>query len=92
MGENRIIRKREMHGFAGTSIYNIWCSMKSRCHNPNSTKYPNYGARGIVVCYRWRRSFEDFLEDMGLPENDMLQLDRIKLGHYKSPVQKYEKN
>lgn len=36
-----------------------------RCHNPNSTSYSTYGARGIKVCERWRENFENFMLDMG---------------------------
>jgi hypothetical protein len=39
--------------------------MKQRCENPNNPKYYRYGARGIKVCERWRRSFEVFSKDMG---------------------------
>lgn len=42
-----------------------WRSMKSRCFNPNTKDYPNYGERGITVCDRWKDSFTNFLEDMG---------------------------
>lgn len=42
-----------------------WRAMIARCENPKSDKYKNYGARGIQVCDRWRKSFEAFLEDMG---------------------------
>ena len=58
--------------------------MIQRCTNPNATEYPNYGARGIKVCARWR-SFENFVSDMGL-RPDGMTLDRKKTdkGYYKS--------
>ncbi len=37
---------------------------KQRCHNPNDSAYPSYGARGIFMCDRWRNSFEAFRDDM----------------------------
>ncbi|MEN5181757.1 hypothetical protein ABE501_18500 [Comamonas testosteroni] len=56
--------------------------MRNRCHYE---KYPErhlYGGRGIVVCERWRKSFENFIEDMGIPE-DHLSIDRIDVnGNY----------
>lgn len=52
------------HGKAGTPIYKVWRSMKSRCNNPNVKSYPDYGGRGIVVCNRWMK-FENFYADMG---------------------------
>ena len=32
----------------------IWKSMLTRCYNPNSISYKNYGARGVKICDRWR--------------------------------------
>lgn len=52
------------HGMAGSSIYNIWRSMKERCNNPNQKFYSYYGGRGISVCDRWN-TFENFYADMG---------------------------
>lgn len=43
----------------------LWRAMIDRCHNSKSSGYRNYGGRGIVVCDRWRMSFDSFLEDMG---------------------------
>lgn len=40
--------------------------MKRRCYVPGSSEYERYGARGITVCARWRKSFRAFVEDMGL--------------------------
>ncbi len=53
------------HGKHGTPIYRIWIGMKQRCSDPNMDSYPRYGGRGITVCERWARSFENFFEDMG---------------------------
>ena len=52
------------HRMSKTTIYNDWNSMKQRCYNPNSEKYHRYGERGIIVCDRWRDSFEAFYEDV----------------------------
>jgi hypothetical protein len=46
-----------------------------RCHNPNATKYWQYGARGIAVCPEWH-TFQGFYADMGL-RPDGKTLDRI---------------
>lgn len=39
--------------------------MLARCYNPNHVKYKWYGERGIRVCDRWRKSFQNFIDDMG---------------------------
>lgn len=56
--------------------YRIWWNMRQRCNNPNVPNYKNYGGRGIAVCERWQKSFDDFLADMGEPPSDR-SLDRI---------------
>ncbi len=39
--------------------------MLRRCHDPKHKNYTDYGARGIIVCERWRFSFSIFMSDMG---------------------------
>ena len=53
----------EAHGMRRTRFYGIWCNIKQRCGNPNSTRYYNYGGRGITVCESWF-SFNNFMKDM----------------------------
>src|SRR5882757_3130190 len=63
--------------------YKSWESAIRRCHNPRDKDYYRYGAKGIVVCDRWKNSFEDFFQDMGeRPAN--MTLDRFpnKVGNY----------
>src|SRR6185436_3246064 len=45
--------------------WRTWAGIKNRCFNPKNPAYPNYGGRGIIVCKRWKDSFEEFLKDMG---------------------------
>src|SRR3954466_7793371 len=74
---------RGTHGHCrngGTSTYKIWQMMIDRCHNSRSKSYPDYGARGIAVCARWRLSFEAFLEDMG-ERPPGLSIERIRNAH-----------
>lgn len=56
--------------------YSAWIAMKSRCHNPRSSGYSWYGARGIVVCARWRFDYSAFLADMG-PCPTGLTIERV---------------
>jgi hypothetical protein len=52
------------HGLSDTVEHRIWIAMRSRCSNPNTTKWNLYGERGITVDPRWDQ-FETFLADMG---------------------------
>lgn len=75
-----VTKKRSLkHGYAprtdSPKIYAIWNAMLSRCTNPNTDSYEDYGARGITVCERWFK-FENFLEDMGEPPAG-LSIDRL---------------
>lgn len=50
--------------------------MIARCYRPTHPAFKYYGARGVTVCDRWRKSFLAFRDDMGeAPEG--LWLDRI---------------
>ena len=59
------------HGLCNTRQYFVWRNMISRCESPSSTGYKYYGVRGISVCNRWRKSFRDFLSDMGPPPSSV---------------------
>lgn len=65
------------HGKSQSREYKIWCSMKRRCHSPDDQGYPNYGARGIFVCERWRKSFVDFIADLGPRPSRRHSLERL---------------
>ncbi len=56
-------------------VYYCWVQMITRCENPAATSYKYYGALGITICERWRRSFADFAADMG-PRPPGTSLDR----------------
>lgn len=72
------------HGLSNSSEWRIWASMRNRCYNKNNINYPYWGQRGIVVCDRWRDSFEAFLEDMGPRPTPKHSIDRIDNdGNYK---------
>ncbi len=66
------------HGLRNTRIYSIWKGMKQRCCNKNSTKYKDYGARGIIICQEWLNNFICFYNwalKNGYADN--LSIDRI---------------
>lgn len=75
------------HGYSSVShpyfkVYTAWCSMKSRCFRKLDKNYSRYGGKGISVCKSWIDNFENFLSDMGLPEEGQ-SLDRINVyGNY----------
>lgn len=58
-------RRARKHGKGRTPEAARWRAMINRCHNPKDTGFKRYGARGIWVCERWRRSFEEYLVDVG---------------------------
>jgi len=75
-GCGRSVKAAISPGLHRHPLYPSWIQMKGRCYNTNHLEYPNYGARGIYVCERWRNNFAQFLEDVGeRPKNHTL--DRI---------------
>jgi hypothetical protein len=50
--------------------------MRQRCTNRSSPDFNNYGGRGISYCRRWE-VFDAFVEDMGVPDESNMTLDRI---------------
>lgn len=73
----RMRKMKTKHGACGEKLYNVWRSMKSRCHRETDLDYCYYGARGIAVCDRWRESYSAFKEDVGSGWKPGLTLDRI---------------
>ena len=64
------------HGHWGTRTWMSWYGMMMRCYVKTTSNYERYGGRGVVVCERWRKTFLNFLADMGeRPEGK--PLDRI---------------
>lgn len=46
-------------------LYQTWDGIKKRCYQVNATGYNNYGGRGIKMCDEWKKSFWNFVNDMG---------------------------
>jgi hypothetical protein len=69
------------------SLFFVWNTIKQRCYNPNSTKYSNYGAKGIKICEEWLNNFINFRDwsinngyykqNKNIPFRDKLSIDRI---------------
>lgn len=72
------------HGMFGTKEYGAWQSMKNRCHNPASQDAYLYSEKGVIVCDRWRYSFENFFADMGFAPSPKHSVDRYpnRRGNY----------
>lgn len=69
-------------GNANHPLYPRWLSMRDRCNNPNNTRYPRYGGRGIKISPLFD-SFEVYVNTlMALPNcpteliKSNLQVDR----------------
>jgi len=61
--------------------YRALCHALSQCYNKNDQYYPRVGAKGIKVCARWRRSFQNFLADVGpcpIGKQFLQRIDRNK--------------
>jgi hypothetical protein len=68
--------RHRTHGRTKTPEYAAWRQMRGRCHNRNHPAFRYYGARGIVVCERWRDSFENFFADVGERPGPEYSLER----------------
>lgn len=64
----------------------VWTNMCTRCNNPNSPRYADYGGRGIAVCEEWRHTFAPF-EKWAIENGyrDDLTIDRIDVNGDYSP-------
>lgn len=75
--KERVRSASTTHGKSQSDEYRIWTHIKSRCLNSNVPEFVNYGGRGISICDRWRKSFENFLSDMGPRPSKRHSIDRI---------------
>jgi len=76
--KNRPSLRHTQNGLSKTSEYLAWRAMLARCYNKKNNRYYCYGGRGIRVCRRWRKSFENFLSDMGARPTSNHSIDRIR--------------
>lgn len=66
----------ETHGLSRHPLNSIWASMRARCNNPKSDKYPDYGGVGVRVCPEWDefKAFFDWCVANGWKKG--LQIDK----------------
>ena len=59
-------------------LHDRWWDIKSRCNNPNNSRYKDYGGRGIKMCPEWENDFWTF-RDWSLANGfrEGLTIDRI---------------
>ena len=43
-------------------LVGVWKGMIARCHDPRNHGFKSYGAKGIIVCDEWRKSYEAFYQ------------------------------
>lgn len=68
--------RNRTHGMSHLPEYMIWKLMKQRCYWRAHRYFKDYGGRGIRVCARWRKSFANFLADVGHRPTPRHSLDR----------------
>ena len=69
--------RKPTHGMSKSPTYGSWVSMKKRCYYPKTNDFDIYGGSGIIVCERWKGSFTNFYEDMGLRPSLKHSIDRL---------------
>jgi hypothetical protein len=65
------------HGMVGTPEYRTWDAMKTRCLNPKSANYPDWGGRGITIYEPWVQDFQSFYAYVGPRPSPSHSIDRI---------------
>jgi hypothetical protein len=66
----------KQHGLSKTWVWSTWKNIRTRTTNKNVKSYKDYGARGIVMCERWRTSMLNFYEDVGERPSPKHSIDR----------------
>lgn len=46
-------------------LRNAYKNMYTRCYRKSCRRYAHYGGKGIRICDRWLKSYDDFVADMG---------------------------
>ena len=74
---DQLVARSTKHAMAGTRLYRIWRSMKTRATNPNRPEAHRYVLRGIGLCRAWENP--DVFMKWALSNGyaDDLTIDRI---------------
>lgn len=77
-------RARTTHNLSSHRLYNIYHKIIARCYKSANKAYKDYGARGIIMDYTWKKDFVSFYNwAMNNGYHDNLTLDRIDVnGNY----------
>lgn len=74
------------HNMSNTKLFDVWCSMRSRCENRKNKSYKWYGAKGVRVFDEWigKDGFQNFYNwSIKNGYKDGLSIDRIDFnGNY----------
>src|ERR1700676_927487 len=75
-----LLRQRNREWLTANPEWRIWQNIQTRCNNPKTWNYKNYGGRGIKCLYQ---SYQEFIEDVGPRPSKKYSIDRINNeGHY----------
>lgn len=69
--------RRATHGYRSHPWYGRWLEIRSRCYNPKSKLYAEYGGLGVTVCEAWRDTPDNFIawaEQAGLSGRMIIEL------------------
>jgi len=70
-------KNKRTHGMSYTAEHKAWDDMKQRCYNKNSTRFEDWGGRGITVCDEWLHNFQAFYDYIGPKPPPKYSIDRI---------------
>lgn len=56
-------KDRKRNNVIDYAVWKLWCEMMRRCYAPKHASFRFYGARGVVVCDRWK-VFARFCDDV----------------------------
>jgi len=76
---------KELNPEAYKILRSKWASMVTRCTNPNSSNYKNYGGRGITICNEWKNFANFFIWSINNGYKIGLSIDRIDTDKGYSP-------